>query len=79
MSLGSGKSLPSDGGSIGNTYCLILTTHILTTFCVGSGGVGVFDGTPGPRNGRANVRNGAVRIRDIARDVGNGGVNIWNG
>ena len=86
MSLSSDESLPSDGGTIGNTYRLILTTHVPTAFCVGSGGAGVCDIAPGPGNGRvdawnivANVMNGATRVLHLARDVGNGGMNVWNG
>ena len=87
MGLSCGELLPSDGRSISNAYCLILTTHILAAFrCVGSGDVGVCDVTPGPRNDRVdiqnitmNAENGVVRVRNVATDVKNGCVDIRNG
>jgi len=50
MSLGGGERPPNDDQGMSDTYCLILTTHILTTFQlvainVGGGCVGVCNTT----------------------------------
>ena len=53
MSLGSGEWLLGDGQGMSDTYCLILTTHILVPFQlavmdVGSSGAGICNDTTDP-------------------------------
>ena len=90
MGLGGGERLLGDSQSMRDTYCLILTTPILTAFQfvamnVGSGGPGVWNITPDLRNGgvgacniRVDIGNDVVHILNIMMNVGDSNVDVRN-
>jgi len=76
MRLGGGEWLLGDSQNTRDTYCLILTTCVLTDFQlvamdVESGGAGAYNVTPDPRNDRICARN-------ITANARNNVVDFWN-